>query len=132
MEHTQRGEILPQITSAVDSGSSNFEQDVSKVLELTVRELISIPNLDTHLAHREVDMQLKQDNDTATLHVVLGDTFTMKTVAHSKRTARCRQKGSDILRLRDAGKTQMETARILGISQASVSRVEREMRTLNA
>ena len=127
MKTSNYAAILPQSSDTVDS-NGNVQSAPVSVLELTVRELLTFSNWDTHIEHNKLDIQCKRPDATETLTFSAGTNVTSTTMAHAKRLKPWDKMWPDIARMRAEGKTQTEVARTIGSSQPTISRIERKHR----
>ena len=84
MKTSNYAAILPQSSDTVDS-NGNVQSAPVSVLELTVRELLTFSNWDTHIEHNKLDIQCKRPDATETLNVSAGTNATSTTIAHANR-----------------------------------------------
>ena len=127
MKTRNLAQILPQPTDSVES-SDSVQQAQASVLDFSVRDLLAIPNWDTHIEHNKLDIQCKRPDATDTLTLSVGVNVTSTTLTHAKRLKPWGKMWPEIARLRADGKTQAEVARTIGSSQPTISRIERKHR----
>ena len=124
------------------SAENNAQQDVIdyvKQAKLDVNELVADPSVDINrkgnvltidTGPAVVIVKLKSDNsaqDNAAAESSSTDTGTAANKTQARREP-ITQREAEIKKLRDEGLTQREVAKIMGTTQANISKIERTMK----